>query len=288
MIVILGASGTTGGALLASLSASGVPSRALTRDPDRLRAHLDDAVGDLVETVPADAADTASLRAAFTGARQLFLAMANSPAQVALETRVVDTAADSGIEHIVKISAPAAEADSPVAISRGHHAVEEHLRASGLTHTLLRPYAFMQNLLRLAPGVAAQGTILGAMGDARCNWVDCRDIGDVAAAVLTRADLAGGTYLLTGSETLSYGGLARTLTRLLSRPVRYVDLTPQQLRDNLIHHAHMPPWLAEHVVEIQQLAASRPESPTDTVTHILGREPRTLDAFLHEHLSCFR
>ncbi|MFE3019137.1 NmrA family NAD(P)-binding protein [Streptomyces sp. NPDC059256] len=284
----MGASGTTGGALLRSLAASGVPSRALTRDPDRLRAHLGEAVSHLVEVVPADATDTDSLRAAFKGARQLFLAMANGPAQVDLETRVVDTAADSGIEHIVKISDPVAAADSPVTLSRGHHAVEEHLRASGLTHTVLRPYAFMQNLLLLAPAVAARSVVLGAMQDAPCNWIDSRDIGDVAAATLTRADLRGGTYVLTGSEAVGYGELTEILTRLLGRPVRYVDLPPHELRENLVHHAHMPPWLAEHVVEIQQLAVSHPESPTDTVTHVLGRPPRTLDAFLREHLARFR
>ncbi|MFI5942526.1 NmrA family NAD(P)-binding protein [Streptomyces uncialis] len=283
----MGASGTTGGALLRSLAASGVPSRALTRDPDRLRARLGAPAGDLVEVLPADASDTDSLRAAFRGARQLFLAMANGPAQVELEKRVVDTAAGSGIEHIVKISDPVAAADSPVTLSRGHHAVEEHLRASGLAHTLLRPYAFMQNLLLLAPAVAARGIILGAMRDAPCNWIDCRDIGDVAAAALTRADLAGGTYVLTGNEAVGYGGLAATLTRMLGRPVRYVDLAPHELRQNLVHHAHMPPWLAAHVVEIQQLAVSHPESPTNTVARILGRDPRTLDAFLHEHLGRF-
>ncbi|MFE2865265.1 NmrA family NAD(P)-binding protein [Embleya sp. NPDC059259] len=284
----MGASGTTGGALLHSLAAQGVPSRALTRDPNRLRARFGDPAGRVVEVVSADAAHVDSLRAAFKGARQLFLAMANGPTQVELEKRVVDTAADSGIEHIVKISAPAAEPDSPVAVSRGHHAVEEHLRASGLAHTVLRPYAFMQNLLLLAPAVAAQGVVLGAMRDAPCNWVDCRDIGDVAAAALTRPEIAGGTHVLTGSEAAGYGDLAETLTRLLGRDVRYVDLPPHELRESLIHRGQLPPWLAEHVVEIQQLAVSRPESPTDTVARILGRAPRTLDAFLHENLARFR
>ncbi len=160
MIVIMGASGTTGGALLHSLASSGVPSRALSRDPDRLSAHLGDLADGSVEVVPADAADPTSLRTAFKGgAEQLFLAMANGLEQVELETRVIDIAAESGVEHIVKISdPPAAAADSPpIALSRGHHAVGEHLRASGIRHTLLRPYAFMQNLLLLAPAVAAQG-----------------------------------------------------------------------------------------------------------------------------------
>ncbi|MFI6150725.1 NmrA family NAD(P)-binding protein [Streptomyces sp. NPDC051109] len=287
MIVAMGATGATGNALLHGLLARGVPVRALTRTPHMPLPGTTGAHQPPVEVQHADATDPRSLRTAFKGASQLFLAMANSPAQVELETRIIDIAADTGIGHIVKISAPAAEPDSPVAISRGHHAIEEHLRASGLTHTILRPYAFMQNLLRLAPTVA-QGIILGTTGDAPCNHIDCRDIGDVAAAALTSADIAGGTYTLTGPEAVSYPELASRMTALTGHQIRYVNLTPDELRADLIHNAHMPTWLADHVTEIQQLAIARPETPTTTVSDILGRPPRTLDAFLHEHHALFR
>ncbi|MYT20201.1 SDR family NAD(P)-dependent oxidoreductase, partial [Streptomyces sp. SID7760] len=112
-------------------------------------------------------------------------------------------------------------------------------------------------------------------------------IGDVAAA-LTRPDIAGGTYTLTGPEAVSYPTLASRLTTLTGNQIHYVNLTPNELRDNLIHNAHMPTWLADHVAEIQQLAITRPETPTTTLIDILGRPPRTLDAFLHEHHTHFR
>ncbi|GAA2158607.1 NAD(P)H-binding protein [Kitasatospora kazusensis] len=288
MTVIMGATGATGGALLQRLVALGVPSRALSRDPDRLRARLGGAAGSLVEVRAADAADPASLRAAFKGARQLFLAMANGPEQVELEQRAIRAAADSGIEHIVKVSSPAAEPDSPVAVARGHHAVEQYLAAAGPAYTVLRPYAFMQNLLLLAPAIAAGGAIEGAMRDAPCNYVDCRDIGDVAAEVLTRPELAGRAYTLTGPQAVSHPGLASALGLLLGRPVPCADLPPQELYDRLVRRAHLPEWLAAHVVEIQQLAVDRPEEPTDTVARLLGRAPRSLDAFLREHLELFR
>ncbi|MEU4351080.1 NmrA family NAD(P)-binding protein [Streptomyces sp. NPDC023838] len=287
MIVVMGATGATGNALLHSLLTRGTPVRALTRTPHRAIPGMTGTHQPPIEVQYADATEPHSLRIAFKGATQLFLAMANSPAQVELETRVVDIAADSGIGHIVKISAPAAEPGSPVAISRGHHAIEEHLRASGLTHTILRPYAFMQNLLRLAPTVA-QGTILGTTGDAPCNHIDCRDIGDVAAAALTRPDIAGGTYTLTGPEAVSYPELASRLTALTDHQIRYANLTADEMRHDLVHNAHMPTWLADHVTEIQQLAIARPETPTTTVIDILGRPPRTLDAFLREHHTHFR
>ncbi|WSR87494.1 NmrA family NAD(P)-binding protein [Streptomyces erythrochromogenes] len=292
MIVVMGATGATGSALLHSLLALGAPVRALTRTPYRPIPGVTDAHRPTsLEVRYADAADPDSLRTAFEGASRLFLAMANGPAQVELETRAVDVAAQAGIGHVVKISAPAAEPDSPVAVSRGHHAVEQRLRTLGMPHTVLRPYAFMQNLLRLAPAVA-QGVILGAMGEARCNYVDCRDIGDVAAAVLTGPDTAGGAspgaHVLTGPEAVSHPELASRLSILTGHRIRYVDLAPDELRDHLVRRAQMPRWLADHVTEIQQLAIARPEHPTDDVARILGRPPRTLDAFLHEHRARFR
>lgn len=286
MIVVMGATGATGNALLHSLLALGAPVRALTRTPHAPIPGIGGARGARPEVRYADAADPDSLRTAFEGASRLFLTMANGPAQVELETRAVDMAAHAGVEHVVKISAPAAEPDSPVAVSRGHHAVEQHLRALGLSHTVLRPCAFMQNLLRLAPGVA-QGAILGAMGEAPCNYIDCRDIADVAAAALTRPDIAGGTYALTGPEAVTHGELARRISILTGHRIRYVNLAPDELRDHLVRSARMPAWLADHVTEIQQLAVARPEHPNDTVSRILGRPPRTLDAFLHEHRDNF-
>ncbi|MFD1903091.1 hypothetical protein ACFSQ7_01465 [Paenibacillus rhizoplanae] len=56
-------------------------------------------------------------------------------------------------------------------------------------------------------------------------------------------------------------------------------MEPEELLRNLIEHGHMPPWLANHVVEIQTMSRVVPESPNDTVRRLLGREPRKLEAF---------
>ncbi|MFF4381367.1 NmrA family NAD(P)-binding protein [Kitasatospora sp. NPDC001547] len=287
MIVIMGAGGATGGATLRSLAALGAPSRALSRDPARLAAALDGHTLARTTTAPADAADPASLRTAFRGAHQLLLTMANGPQQVRYELNAIEAAVDCGVEHIVKVSAPAAEPDSPVAVSRGHHLIEERLRRSGVTATVLRPYAFMQKLLLLAPGIAA-GVVHGALGQARCNYVDVRDVGDAAAEVLTRPELAGGSYPLTGGRAYSHSELTALLSELLGRPVRYLDLSPAELHAHLVGRAGMPDWLATHVVEIQRLAVVREETPDDTFRRLTGRAPRTLEAFLGENLHRFR
>lgn len=284
MITIVGATGTTGGALLRRLTELDVPCRAVSRAPDKLGVPT--GARTPVETAGADAADPRTLRAAFEGSTQLFLAMANSPRQAELETNVIDAAAACGVRHVVKLSAPAAEPASPVAVSRGHRRVEEHLAATGMTATLLRPYAFMQKLLLNVPAIA-RGMLIGAMREAPCNYIDARDIADVAAEILLHPGLAGATYTLTGPQTFSHPELATLLGELTGRTVRHVDLPPSEFRSHLLLTAHMPPWLADHVIEIQQLAIARPESPNDTIETVLGRPARTLRAFIHEHLHAF-
>ncbi|GAA1981557.1 NmrA family NAD(P)-binding protein [Catenulispora subtropica] len=285
MIAILGATGTTGNALLRTLTAQGVPCRALTRTPHKLAGTV--AVAAPVEVVPADAADPRSLRTALKGCDQLFLSMANQPNQVELEIAAIDAAAAAGVEHVVKLSAPAAEPDSPVAVSRGHAAIEAHLLAAVPHVTILRPYAFMQKLLLLAPGVTAGNVIVGAMGQAPCNYIDARDIADVAAVALTRRQAAGTVYELTGGRAVSHPELAALLSSLTGRRIAYVDLDPAEFHAHLVRTAGMPDWLAWHIVEIQQLAVNRPESPNSAIEDLLGRAPRSLEDFLAQNRAAF-
>lgn len=132
MIVVMGAAGATGNALVHRLTTAGIHCRALSRDPDRLRANMN--AVNTVDVRYADATDPASLRAAFEGASQLFLTMTNSPAQIELETRVIAIAAESGIAHIVKLSAPTAREDSPL-LSRGGTTPSRRLFATPASST---------------------------------------------------------------------------------------------------------------------------------------------------------
>lgn len=288
MIVIVGATGTIGSALLERLVDLDVPARALSREPEKLRDQIGEKGRSTIEVASADASDPKSLRRTFAGASQLFLAMSNSPRQIELETSIIQIAAEAGIKHIVKISSPAFEQSSPVAVAGWHQTIEKALSESGLIHTVLRPYAFMQNLLRLAPTITTQNVFFGSMGDSPCNFIDCRDIADVAAEVLTNREVSGQIHTLTGSEIFSYPQIASQLSALLNRPISYINMPPQVLLSNLIMHGHMPPWLANHVVEIQTMSTVVPERPNDTVERLLGRAPRTLDAFLHECVENFR
>ncbi|OTW84734.1 NAD(P)-dependent oxidoreductase [Bacillus thuringiensis serovar cameroun] len=287
MIIVIGATGTIGSELLKRLIKLRIPTRALSRDYSKLYNQILDCKFPFVELITADATNSNSLRRAFKGGKQLFLALSNSPKQIDLESSVINVAVEAGIEHIVKISSPIFQRTSPVTVAKWHWEIERKLRESGIEYTILRPYAFMQNLLRFAPTIVKQGVFYGSMDDSSCNFIDCRDIADVAVEVLINRQKSGGIYTLTGSEIFSYPDIASELSIILNRTINYINMDPAELRRNLIHYEQMPNWLANHIVEIQAMSMKVQENPTETVKELIGKDPRTLRDFLHEHKKFF-
>jgi uncharacterized protein YbjT (DUF2867 family) len=79
---------------------------------------------------------------------------------------VVASAARAGVAHVVKASSKAS-ADSPIARQRGQAEIEAGVAASGLAHTVLRSNAYMQNVLALAPAIAATSGFGSSAGKRR-------------------------------------------------------------------------------------------------------------------------
>lgn len=126
MILVTGATGTIGSMLLRRLSAAGIPTRALSRNPDSGEPLQH------IEWVEADLADPETLPPVFEGVYRLFLLTGNDRSMTALQKNAIDVAAVSGVGHVVKLSARGAQPGSKSAIGRWHHAVETHLKESGL------------------------------------------------------------------------------------------------------------------------------------------------------------
>lgn len=102
---------------------------------------------------------------------------------------------------------------------RGKLHVGEVMARSAVCPVVLVPANFMQN------DEVFRGDILAGvfpMPLAGSNWVDLRDVGEVAAEALLRADVPAGVYSLVGPETLSGAQCAQTWARELGRPVRYL------------------------------------------------------------------
>jgi uncharacterized protein YbjT (DUF2867 family) len=125
--------------------------------------------------------------------------------------RLLAQAKESGNDpRVVRLSVHQASHEGPTRISRQHAEIEDELRASGLPYTFLRPQFFMQNTLATARTVASGGEIYQPFKDGKLGMIDARDIGEVAAKVLTEKGHEGKVYTLTGPAAISLSTMLPT------------------------------------------------------------------------------
>lgn len=288
MILVTGATGQTSRRVVRGLLDAGADVRALTRDAGRAR----EALGAGVDIVAGEWSDPGVLDRAVAGADRIWLAVGTLPDQDAMEIRVVDAAARAGHPAIVKLSTIGA--DRPLEdladyqVGRWHHAVEQHLLASGLPHTVLRPNAYMQNLLAAAGGISAQSSLFSSTGAGRVSMVDNRDVADIAVAVLTGAAPTQSAITITGPEAVDSDDTAAAFTRALGRPVTHVPLGDADVAAGLAGMG-LPPWLVDVYLEGNSYIRADTFSAVlpDVHLELTGIPRRTLEQFVHDHSAAF-
>lgn len=288
-ITVFGATGKIGSELLQFLSAAGVPAIAVTRNKSKAVALP------FVEWVEADMADKDSLHKTMTNSRAVFLLSGMGGNFVAEQHRVIQVAAETGVEHIVKLSSAAAGKRSPThmassQIGRAHSTVEELLKSAGIPWTILQPTGFMQNWLgEFSERVKQERKILEATGDGKRAYIDVRDIAEVAFNVLTApAQHVAATYVLTGGEAINYGQLATILSRVVGEPVTYVALTLEEAKERM-EQKGLPPAMVQTFVAYAAVQRSGDaEYVSPAVAEILQKPARTAAAFVNDYAGWFK
>ena len=276
MILVTGATGTVGSALVPALQVAGADFRVLVRAPERA-----DGLG--VDAVIGDLADRDTLAAALAGVETLFLL---SPAGgFELERAAVGVALEAGV-RIVKLSSYNAEF-AEAGIEGAHGEIERQIAAGGGRWTFLRPHAFMQNLLRQARSVARRGLIVEPM-HGPLPRVDVRDVAAVAAHVLTEGEHDGRAYRISGPEALDEDAEAAVFSRALEREVRHAKPSDADAYNGMVA-AGITGAAADAFVALNRWWREHPEhaEPVDTVERFAGRPPHTLEAFVREHRDAF-
>jgi uncharacterized protein YbjT (DUF2867 family) len=282
-VLVTGATGNVGAAVVRELSDRGDPVRAFVRDPGAARERL----GDRVELAAGDFGDAASVRRALDGVDRVFLSSADGPAKVGHEAAIIDAARAAGVELLVKASTWGADAASPLPGLAYNGRIEDHLRSAGIPAVNLRSSFYMTNLLAAAEPVRAAGRLFAPAGSGAVAMIDPRDAGAVGAAVLTGDGHAGRDYTLTGAAAITYGQVAEALSAATGRPIAYVDVPPDAAREGLVQ-AGMPGWLVEHFDgAFERIRRGEFAQTTDTVRVLSGREPRAFAQFARDHAGAF-
>lgn len=268
-LVVTGSTGRLGARVAARLTAAGRAQTLLVRDPQRA-PHLDGA-----RTVVATYGDKAASTTALAGTQTLFMVSASeAPDRVQQHRTFIDAAVEAGVERIVYISFFGAAPDATFTLARDHWATEEHLRATGVKHVILRDSLYLDFMPDL---IASDGNIYGPAGDGGVAAVAQDDIADAAVAILLAPSQHDGrTYELTGPQALTLDEVARILSEHNGQPVTYIRETLKQAYDSRAGYG-APQWQVDAWVSTYTaIAAGELERVTADIPTLTGHPATSL------------
>jgi uncharacterized protein YbjT (DUF2867 family) len=284
-ILVMGATGQVGGALIPLLAAKpGMEIVAAARNPDKA-ARLG------VATVHLDLDDFSTFAPALEGIDRIFMATGYTVDMLRQSKDLVNSAKRAGVKQIVHLGA-CGDDDTRVSHYGWHQFIERYIEWSGVTFTHLRPEIFMQNLLGYGgESYVKQGVIGHYVGDARLSWVDCDDVAAVAAECLADpATHASMTYRL-GYEAKTYHELAEVFTEVIGQPFRYEPRPPSEFLQNVLSAGAEPAYMQcvfNSYTELTNGLDIRSDEVFDNFPGITGRPPLTLADFARKYADRFR
>jgi NAD(P)H dehydrogenase (quinone) len=218
VILVTGAAGKTGKAVVRALAAKGASVRALVRRPDQAAAV---AALSAAEISLGSFEDRRALAIAASGVEAIYHICPNvSRDEVPFAQAVAAAARACNVKRFVfhSVLHPQIEA-------MPHHwakmRVEEMLLAQNFALTILQPAAYMQNIFGAWAGILEHGVLrVPYPVETRLSLVDLDDVAAAAALVLTADGHVGATYELVGTEPLSQVEIAAAIEAVLGRPVR--------------------------------------------------------------------
>ena len=278
MILVTGAAGKTGRAVVEALVSGGIEVRAAVHRRERIPEL--EALG-AREVVLANMDDSAALHAAFVGVEKAYHICPNMhPDELDIGERVIRAAIAGGCRGLVyhSVLRPQIEA-------MPHHwqkmRVEEKLFESGLPFTILQPAPYLQNLLAGRHRIVDEGVYeVPYAASTRISMVDLADVAEVARRVLTEPGHEGAVYELVGPSAPDQPQIAEALTLHLERDVR-LEVVDRGTWKHRALESGLADYAAETLVAMFEYYERYGFVGSPTVAaHLLDRRPTDLGGFL--------
>ena len=283
MILITGATGKTGSAAVQELSNRNIPFRVLIRNEDKLN-QITDMGG---EVIIGAIEDDAALNQAMEGVQKALVLLPNSEQQLFLEKKVVDAALEANVQHIVKMSSMEAVPEATSPIPKLHMQSENYIKNSGMNWTMIKPNFFMQNLLGSGKTIVEQNKFFLPMGEGKAGMIHTKDVGTVIAKVLSEDGHEGQNYEVTGPEILSFYDVAEIFSKVLGKPVDYINVPIDEYKKTLSQFLTNQ-WHLDSVIDLfKDIAEGGIEDKTDTFQDLIGKSPCSLEQFIQEYSFVF-
>jgi uncharacterized protein YbjT (DUF2867 family) len=226
LILVSGATGQQGGAVVRNLLERGFGVRALTRDPAKPAGRELAGLG--AEVVSGDLEDRASIEHVLQAVHGVFSVQqffeAGYEGEVRQGVQLADAAKAAGVDHYVYSSVGSAHRETGIPHFESKWEVEEHVRASGVPYTVLRPVYFMQNWEMMREPILG-GTLPQPLDPGKpFQMIDADDIGVFAATAFENPDGWIGREVDLAGDELTMPEIAATFSRVIGRQVDYFQV----------------------------------------------------------------
>jgi uncharacterized protein YbjT (DUF2867 family) len=233
-VLVIGATGRQGGAVIRHMLPKGWKLRALTRKTDDSMAQSLTSPG--IEVVRGDLEDPASLERAARGVYGVYSVQdfwaVGAKREVQQGKNIADAANKAGVEHFVYSSVGGAERNSGIDHWESKWEVENYIRKLGLPATMIRPAAFMENYYidQVEIGILKGKLMDPIRADKPYQTIASEDIGGFVALAFERPkEFVGMELEIAGSE-LTNPEAAQVFSRVLGKPVRFQKLPMPMVR----------------------------------------------------------
>lgn len=278
MILITGAAGKTGLALLRQLDLLDRPVRALVPRQDQVERALEKGA---TETRVGDLLNHQSMAPAFAGVTAVYHIPPNvHPQEERIAENILQLSSQHGVEHFVyhSVLRPYIRA-MPHHIKKAH--VEEQLFTRGIPFTIIQPAAYMQNTLPALQHARANGNFsMPYPVDTPMGMVDLDEVAEVGAHLLSNADHYGATYELSGAEILTPKNIARLIEASIGQPVEAQEVGLKTWRRQARQASMSRYQVATLSKMFRYYARHGFWGNANTLAALLGRPPKTYAEFL--------
>jgi uncharacterized protein YbjT (DUF2867 family) len=278
-ILVIGGTGTVGGHVVKELLDRKIGVRVLTRSLEKARNLPRGA-----ESFMGDLLDPQTIRNVFDGVEGVYLLNAVSPTETHEGLMAVNGARMAGVKRIVYQSVANLEKASHLPHFGSKIAIEQVIKSSGISYTILRPNNFFQNDFTAQEALLKHSVYPQPIGDLGLSRIDARDIAEAAVLSFLKDETSGQTYTLNGPDCLTGQDTAEAWSRALGKYVTYAgnDLTAweKQMLEFL------PPWMVFDFrmmyTYFQEYGMQATAKDMERQDKLLGHGPTPFENFVKE------
>jgi uncharacterized protein YbjT (DUF2867 family) len=222
-VLVVGATGLLGSAVVRKLGAAGVPVRALARSREKLQG----LAGPNVELSVTDLNNVAAINEACKGITQIVATANNnmgtgpqSPTKIDLPAyqNLCAAARNAGVKRLIFVSTRGADIDAPVDLFRIKWYIENAIKRSGVPHVIVRAAAFMDIWIDqlIADSIRKKGaTMIFGDGSGVMNYIAVDDVAEMIVKIVQREDVVNETIEIGGPSNIAFKDLAAQVERRL-------------------------------------------------------------------------